>query len=122
MDADKVVPFIPVSALNPRQDSVPTPGMPSGSIAAGGLHLSPVDTLGFCASVFGVIQFAGAILLKPAASMYSSTRPNKESLNELSEILHSWKDVLNNLDPEQKARFEIDRPGEFKSMMDAIDE
>ncbi len=105
------------------QDTRPSMQLQNGTIAApGGQQASAMDTLGFYVNVLNLFQLAGTVIGCPVLGAYVSSCPNKESVNELHEILHSWKGILNNLAPEQKARFEIDCPGEFDSMMRAISE
>ena len=81
---------------------------------------SPQDELGFVVNVFNLIQFAGYVIGRPAKGFYTSCCPNKDNFNSLRDILSEWKDVLNGLDPEQRARFDVDHPGEFDSMMRGI--
>ena len=76
-----------------------------------------MDYFGFVVNVFNLFQFAGSTIGKPAIGYYTKWCPNKNSINELRDILNDWKDVLNGLEPEQRAQFEADHPGEFDSMM-----
>ena len=50
------------------------------------------------------------------------TPEQQNKVKELRKILKSWRRVLDNLDPEQKAQFEIDHPGEFDGMLESISE
>ncbi len=81
---------------------------------------SGMDQFGFVVNVFNLFQFAGSAIGRPALGFYASLCPNKDSINQLREILSEWKDVLNGLEPEQRAQFENDHPGEFDSMMRGI--
>ena len=85
-------------------------------------QLSGLEALDFYDNVFSLFQLASTAILYPTWRLYASSCPNKESLEELHEILQSWKRILKNLPPEQKARFENDCPGKFDSMLSSIDE
>ncbi|KAM5531914.1 hypothetical protein V8D89_014420 [Ganoderma adspersum] len=78
-------------------------------------HPSGMDQFGFVVNVFNLVQFAGQ-----AIGGYASRCPNKNRIGELRDVLNDWKEVLNGLEPEQRAQFEIDHPGEFDSMMRGI--
>ncbi|EJF63082.1 hypothetical protein BD309DRAFT_945211 [Dichomitus squalens] len=81
-----------------------------------------VDQFGFVVNVFNTIQFAHHVLIRPVAGLYASRCPNEAKIEELGAILRRWKKILSNLEPEQRARFERDHPGEFEAMMESIEE
>ncbi|KAI1785358.1 hypothetical protein LXA43DRAFT_976293 [Ganoderma leucocontextum] len=79
------------------------------------------DNFGFTVNIFNLVQFAHSIATAaPATGAYVTSRPTESSIKELRKILKSWKRILEKLAPEQKAQFELDHPGEFASMLDAI--
>ncbi|KAM5532639.1 hypothetical protein V8D89_013683 [Ganoderma adspersum] len=75
------------------------------------------DNFGFVVNVFNLFQLAGVYAIAP---VYTSYCPTENNVKELRKILKSWRRVLDNLDPEQKAQFEIDHPGEFDGMLESI--
>lgn len=77
------------------------------------------DNFGFVVNVFNLFQLAGVYAIAP---VYTSYCPTENNVKELRKILKSWRRVLDNLDPEQKAQFEIDHPGEFDGMLESIGE
>nr|VWO99327.1 Protein kinase domain-containing protein [Ganoderma boninense] len=81
----------------------------------------PRDNFGLTINIFNLFQYAHALAVAaPTAGAYVMSRPTESKLKELRKILKSWRRVLAKLDPEQKAQFELDHPGEFASMLDAI--
>ncbi|TBU27665.1 hypothetical protein BD311DRAFT_696068 [Dichomitus squalens] len=80
-----------------------------------------VDQFGFVVNVFNTIQFAKHLLYNPVAGLYASRCPNEAKVKELRAILRRWKKVLSNLEPEQRAQFECDHPGEFDDMMESLE-